>query len=102
MFINSLAATKEEKQYIIDNWDTINPTLDNEHASSTYPTSSDLTSNSAILRSSFEDIILPYLSTDVDLIVFDHGHNDQRTDISGFVLPDGTADITLEPTVENI
>ena len=94
----SLSQTAEEKQDLIDNWQTIRQSLIDPN---TFPTL-DATQQAIIHDATFEEKLLPYLDGTYempDLFVIDHGHNDFKTYYS---LPNGDPDIELEPTVDNI
>lgn len=94
--MRALTATIQEKQDLIDNWETYRKALRDPD---TYTSLSD-SIKADILNSSFENKLIPYLDgtyTMPDLFVIDHGHNDYK-----YTLSDGSSDITLEPTVNNI
>lgn len=93
----SLTQTKEEKQDMIDNWDTYRSRLNDPN---TYTSIASI--SSTVLGASFEERLMPYLDgtyTMPDLFVFDHGHNDWK---QFYTKSDGSIDTALEPTVENI
>lgn len=80
----ALSADITEKQYFIDNWETIRTTLTN-----TPPTTLDSTAQEFILDCSWENKLGRHLGDGnrADLYVFDHGHNDNLN-----------SDIDTEPT----
>ena len=95
----SLSQTREEKQFIINNWSTIRQLLIDPNTFETL--SSDM--QASALSATFEERLLPYLDGTYDmpdLFVFDHGHNDWK---SFYTMPDGiTPDTELQPTAANI
>lgn len=92
-----LCQTKEEKQDMIDNWETYRTRLNDPN---TYTSIASIKSD--VLGASFDERLMPYLNGTYsmpDLFVFDHGHNDWK---QFYTKSDGSIDTALEPTVENI
>lgn len=93
---SALSMTNEEVELFIANYDTLKGLSKNTSWSSSLSSGE----QNRMRAASFEKKLLPYLNgTKVfpDLFVIDHGHNDWKYSKS-----DGTSDIILEPTIENI
>ena len=93
----SLSQTLEEKEYLIEHWNKINPLLKNPEI---YPDSLEQVKDIKVRAASFEKKLLPYLDGTLplpDLFILDHGHNDtQRPKMQD------PLDIFLIPTPEAI
>jgi hypothetical protein len=97
LLTNSLSQTIAEKNSIISNWSTIQPTL-------VAGAPADITPYIPLMLSaSYENRLVPYLNGTFpapDLIVIDHGYNDyQCAVLSG--TQDNTTDFTTVPTPRN-
>ena len=93
---SALSMTNEEVEAFIANYDTLRSLPKN----SGWPTTLSTGNVNRLRAASFEKKLLPYLNGTKpfpDLFVIDHGHNDWKYNKS-----DGTSDITIEPTIENI
>lgn len=99
----ALTQTLEEKENIINNWDTLKQVMTSV---SGYETLTDAM-KAEMRRASFDNRLVPYLDGTnpmPDLFVFDHGHNDWKQ-VYSMPNPDGSGtipDIELKPTAANI
>ena len=93
---SSLSMTLDEANSFIENYDNLR-LLDNNGS---WPEVLSESYKKRILSGTFETKLLPYLTSQKpmpDLFVIDHGHNDWK-----YRDQNGSVDIELEPTVENI
>lgn len=93
----AMSQTNEEKQWLIDNWNSYKDDLRGDWSS--YP-EMPADKQGAALTSSFEEILTNFINGGLpmpDLFVIDHGHNDFK-----YEKPDGNTDIEVLPTVDNI